>query len=145
MAETSSNPVGRPSGLTDKVKEQACKLALMGLTDDKMADIIGVVHSTFQKWKLDDPEFSDSLKEAKDYSDSNVVQSLYEKACSGDTTAAIFWLKNRQRHNWRDKIDHGLTDNDGKDVKLVADPLEIARKTAFLLRQGVEYASEQEG
>lgn len=125
--------------MTDKVKEQAVKLALMGLTDDKMADIIGVVHSTFQKWKLDDPDFSDSLKEAKDHSDSNVVQSLYQKACGGDTTAMIFWLKNRQRHSWRDKVDHEMSGPDGGAIKIEdANPLEVARRLAFLLRSGVE-------
>ena len=30
---------------------------------------------------------------------------------SGDTTAQIFWLKNRKPDNWRDKQDVNLTDN----------------------------------
>ena len=28
------------------------------------------------------------------------------------------WLKNRQKHNWRDKQEHGFTDLDGKDILL---------------------------
>lgn len=33
-----------------------------------------------------------------------------------DTTAAIFWLKNRQPKKWRDKMETGFTDGDGNDV-----------------------------
>lgn len=33
-----------------------------------------------------------------------------------DTTAGIFWLKNRQKKYWRDKIEHGMTDGEGNDV-----------------------------
>lgn len=33
-----------------------------------------------------------------------------------DTTAAIFWLKNRNPNNWRDKTSTELTGKDGKDL-----------------------------
>lgn len=36
-----------------------------------------------------------------------------------DPTSAIFWLKNRQPKKWRDKQEHGFTDEEGKDVKPV--------------------------
>jgi hypothetical protein len=36
-----------------------------------------------------------------------------------DAVAAIFWLKNRQKKKWRDKIEQGFTDNDGNDVNPV--------------------------
>ena len=35
-------------------------------------------------------------------SDERVVDSLYRKALGGDTTAMIFWLKNRRPSEWRD-------------------------------------------
>jgi hypothetical protein len=34
-----------------------------------------------------------------------------------DTTAVIFWLKNRRPDEWRDKIDHGISAPDGGPVK----------------------------
>lgn len=33
-----------------------------------------------------------------------------------DTAAAIFWLKNRQKKKWRDKVETGFTDGEGNDV-----------------------------
>jgi hypothetical protein len=40
----------------------------------------------------------------------NVIRGLYTRATAGnDTTAAIFWLKNRQPDRWRDRreFEHG--------------------------------------
>lgn len=34
-----------------------------------------------------------------------------------DPTSMIFFLKNRQPKKWRDKQEHGVTDNEGNDVK----------------------------
>lgn len=36
-----------------------------------------------------------------------------------DTVAAIFWLKNRQKKKWRDKIEQGFTNGDGEDINPV--------------------------
>ena len=47
-----------------------------------------------------------------------IVKTKIRKHYPPDTTAAIFWLKNRQKHNWRDKQEHGFTDLDGKDILL---------------------------
>jgi hypothetical protein len=40
----------------------------------------------------------------------------YQEHYPPDTVAAIFWLKNRQRKKWRDKVETGFTDGDGNDV-----------------------------
>lgn len=37
---------------------------------------------------------------------SHVEQVPYTEYYPPDTTACIFWLKNRQREQWRDKLDH---------------------------------------
>jgi hypothetical protein len=47
---------------------------------------------------------------------SSIERVPVKKIYPPDTVAAIFWLKNRQKKKWRDKIEHGLTDNDGNDV-----------------------------
>lgn len=57
-----------------------------------------------RKKKLDDEIFREELDTAAARSDSMVVLSLYRKATQGqDTTAMIFWLKNRQPHFWRER------------------------------------------
>ena len=54
--------------------------------------------------KRDDRAFAEELNDCAARSDSLVALSLYRKATAGqDTTAMIFWLKNRQPHLWRDR------------------------------------------
>lgn len=50
---------------------------------------------------------------------SSIERVPIRKIYPPDTAAAIFWLKNRQRDRWRDKIETGFTDNQGKDVSPV--------------------------
>jgi hypothetical protein len=104
-------------------------MAENGATDVEIADSLDVTVRTLYRWKAIYPEFSQSLKIAKDLADSRVERSLYERAlgferdavkifCSKDgevtqvsyreqvapdTTACIFWLKNRKKDDWRDK------------------------------------------
>jgi hypothetical protein len=110
--------------------EQARKLAAIGLTEVEMAYFFGVSGKTFTRWKASKPEFCLALKKAKDAADARVERTLYERAvgysveaekiiCSRgrvmrvrtfvhyppDTTACIFWLKNRQPARWRDRVD----------------------------------------
>lgn len=80
-------------------------------------------------WKKKFPQFLESLKKGKAVADANVASRLYSRAIGydaratkfatnegkitdkveyiehypPDTTAAIFWLKNRQPGKWRDK------------------------------------------
>ena len=124
------NLVGRPTGYKPEYADQAKKLCLLGATDKDLADFFGVCEATINNWKHDYPEFLESLKQAKAEADSRVERSLFERACgyehpedhiavSGgtpvitptvkhyppDTTACIFWLKNRQSGKWRDTKD----------------------------------------
>jgi hypothetical protein len=130
MAKTKA---GAPTKYDPKYNDQAFKLCLLGATDKEIADFFEVVESTLNLWKLEYPEFSESLKKGKTLADANVGQRLYERALGfehdseeikvvsmgkegsaiervpirkiypPDTVAAIFWLKNRQSSKWRDK------------------------------------------
>jgi hypothetical protein len=99
---------GRPTKWKPEYAEQAYKLALLGADDARFANFFGVSISGFNKWKVDYPELMESLKAGRDDADCKVVQSLYQKALGGDTTAMIFWLKNRQRFSWRDKVEQEI-------------------------------------
>lgn len=120
--------LGRPTKYRIEYNEQAYKLCLLGHTDEELAEFFEVHVSTIHQWKLDYPDFSDSIKKGKEIADAEVSKSLYHralgyshpdvdiKAVNGeivetpvmkhyppDATSAIFWLKNRQPKKWRDK------------------------------------------
>jgi len=132
---------GRPSVFKPEYVGQAEKLAKLGATDREAAEFFEVAESTLYLWKHTHPEFSEALKVGKEQADARVEQSLYRRALgyshdavkiavSGqgeitqvpftehyppDTTAAIFWLKNRKPKEWRDKTEvdqnHGVQDS----------------------------------
>lgn len=121
---------GRPSVFRDEFPEQAAKLCALGATDADLADFFGVHVDTIYDWKANKAIFSEAIKSAKEALDARVTRRLFERAIgyshpavkimqyegspvevpytehyAPDTAAAIFWLKNRQPKEWRDKID----------------------------------------
>lgn len=110
-----SNPVGRPTGYKDEYADSVVKLCLLGATDAEIGDFYGVSEQTINTWKKKHPEFFESIKTGKEKADANVAQSLYQTAIGGNTTAQIFWLKNRRKDHWRDKQEIDHTTN-GKDI-----------------------------
>lgn len=74
-----------------------------GLTDEKIADKIGIATSTLYDWKKNYPEISEALKRGKEVVDIEVENVLHDLAMSGNITAIIFWLKNRKPDKWKDK------------------------------------------
>jgi hypothetical protein len=142
---------GQPTKYQVKYNRQAYKLCLMGATDADLAEFFEVVEATINNWKLEYPLFLESIKKGKELADTNVAESLYKRALGyshkdsdikvvlneivvtplvkhypPDTTAAIFWLKNRQPKKWRDKqeIDHttgGESLNKKPDMSMLSD------------------------
>jgi len=112
--------VGRPSLYDPKHHPKlAFWLAQAGLTDEQIAEEIGIQASTLYEWRKVHPEFSESLKGGKATPDDEVEAALLrrakgfkylegskEKVALPDTTACIFWLKNRRPADWRDKREH---------------------------------------
>jgi hypothetical protein len=123
-------PAGRPSKYKPEFIKQAKKLVMLGATDKQIADFFGISEVTLNAWKKKYPEFLKSLKQSKKMYDERVVRSLWERATGyshpdvhisnyqgkititdiikhypPDPTSMIFWLKNRDKENWRDKQD----------------------------------------
>lgn len=150
-------PAGRPSKYKPEFAKQARKLCELGATDSQLADFFEVAISTVALWKVQHPEFSDALKVAKEEADAKVEQSLYRRAMGfecdeidirvvdkeiiqtqvrkiypPDTTAAIFWLKNRKPEKWREMKAIELTGAEGGPVRLqevrrtIVDPKHIS-------------------
>lgn len=161
--EEQPNTGGRPTKYDPGYDEQVEKLCRLGMTDKELADFFEVSESTLNLWKLEHPTFSESLKKGKDESDSEVADKLYhrargyshkevhvsnyqgeitltelEKHYPPDTSACIFWLKNRRRNTevqWVDKVDAELTGPKGAPLITPQDPMEVARSIAFILNQ----------
>lgn len=125
--------MARPSKFCDSLIERAKECCERGATDMELADALGVHPATLYRWKLEHPEFCEAIKSGKDVADERIERSLFQKASGydvvetqavkvrvaqygekvevvevrrhvpADTTAQIFWLKNRRSAAWRDK------------------------------------------
>lgn len=102
-----------------------------GLTEQQIATNMGICWDTLHVWKQRFPEILRALKKGKEVVDIQVENALLKRAMGytsveiirervgselvvvkeitkevpPDTTAQIFWLKNRRPDAWRDKRD----------------------------------------
>ena len=74
-----------------------------GLTNEQIAHNMGISLTTLKAYRNAYPSISATLKKGKEVVDFEVENALLQKALNGDTTAQIFWLKNRRPDKWRDK------------------------------------------
>lgn len=114
--------------LTDEGLTKLGGWARAGLTDEQIAHNIGISRKTLDVWKRKYGDIGDTLKRKKEIVDYEVENALLrralgyvyeeeriERSADGvktttirrpalpDTTAQIFWLKNRMPDKWRDK------------------------------------------
>ena len=78
-------------------------MARDGLTDEQMAQRMGVSIRSFYEWAARFPQFSQALKKGRAPIDYEVENKLLELCRAGDKTAIIFWLKNRRPDLWKDR------------------------------------------
>lgn len=95
-----------------------------GLTNEQIASNMDIVVSTLWEWRKKSSKISNALKIGKEAADLQVENALHKAALEGNTTAMIFWLKNRKPENWRDKIQQEITTESA--VKLVIDNNELS-------------------
>lgn len=98
-----------------------------GLTDEQIAGNMGIRRETLYAWCKKYSNISNTLKKGKEVVDRQVENALLKRALGyhydeatmengietkrvtkeviPDTTAQIFWLKNRRPDKWRDKQD----------------------------------------
>lgn len=129
---------GQPTKFKKEFIGQAFKLCQLGATDAQLADFFNVTQRTINNWKKSHSDFFHTLKAAKAEFDTKVELALFQRAVGyshpeekifnnqgeilrvtttkhypPDTTACIFWLRNRKPQQWRDKVEH---DPSGKMV-----------------------------
>ena len=146
-APTPKAKPGRPSRYRAEYAKQAVKLCRLGATDRDLANFFGVSEQTLNAWKKVHPEFVESLKEGKAIADAEVAEKLFRRATgyehkavkivadaktgaehqveyteryAPDTTACIFWLKNRRPDLWRDRIDNTHSGPNGGAVQVAS-------------------------
>ena len=134
------NKGGRPSLYDTVWQDRLIEVegwARDGLTNEQIGYNMAINITTFYRWQQNYTEFRESLKESKEIADRHVENSLYIKARGTksivnkvkilndgtqipykeeviyppDTTAIIFWLKNRKSAEWRDKKEVDVTVN----------------------------------
>jgi hypothetical protein len=162
--------MGRPSKFKPEYVDQGRKLAALGATDREIAEFFEVDEATLYRWKQHREDFCEALKVGKDAADDRVEQSLYRRALGythddvhfsayegkvtetayvkhypPDTTAAIFWLKNRRRLDWRERQE--ISGPAGGPIEIeerrVLDPRLLDDETRAALRQAIVTAFQQ--
>ena len=141
--------MARPTKFKEEFILQAEKLCKLGATDMEVADFFDVDVRTVYRWKGENEAFCQALKVGKDIADERVERSLYARANGyeheevdirvvggaivqtpirkyypPDTTACIFWLKNRKTAEWRDKVEqeHSGTVQIGRVTREIVRP-----------------------
>ena len=110
-----------------------------GLIEKQIAHNMGVSITTLKSWKGKFPQLVEAISKGKEVVDREVENALYKRALGywvtetktttlpdgdvkteethrhivPDTTAQIFWLKNRKPDQWREKNDLTLTPSNG--------------------------------
>lgn len=100
-----------------------------GLTDEQIAEKLGISKDTFYQYKKKYPDFSDSLKKGKEIVDYQVENALLQNAMNGNITAQIFWLKNRKPHKWKDKVDVEANNDELNKVEHLLNKIKEEAKT----------------
>lgn len=123
-----------------------------GLTNEQIAHNIGINTSTLWDWRKKYPNISDALKKGKEVVDYEVENALLKRALgytiivhkqkvtkdgvivdieeemhiAPDTTAQIYWLKNRKPKQWKDKIEvtsDNITEQINNNIQNIANLL----------------------
>jgi len=124
----------RPTKYQPEFCRAAYGFALLGCSDVKIGEYLGVSDTTIQRWAAAHPEFRGALSKGREGAAAAVAKSLLHKACgykhrsvkifcnaagevtevpftekfAPDTAAAIYWLKNRASDIWKDKTEQTI-------------------------------------
>lgn len=77
-----------------------------GLTDEQIANNLGIGRTTLYRMCKEHLELLEHLKKGKEIVDYEVENALLKSALSGNVTAQIYWLNNRKPKQWKNKRDN---------------------------------------
>lgn len=107
----------RPTVLTDEQIAQVEALAAV-LSLEQIADYFGVSKVTFYAIMDRQPLVSLRYKAGKSKAIASVATGLLQKARSGDTASAVFYLKTQARWRETTHLDHTSSDGSMGDRKM---------------------------
>ena len=106
------------------------------LSQEQIADYLGIAKSTFQAILDRDPVVFGHYKKGKSKAIASVAQGLLKKALSGDTASAIFYLKTQA--GWVETRNHKI----GGDLSLIDKMGNLDTEQLEALGRGVLPAGE---
>ena len=98
-----------------------------GLTFEQIANNMGINITTLRDWRKKEPTISTALKKGREVVDYEVENALLKSALEGNTTAQIFWLKNRRKQQWRERVEYS---NDSGEISKLDELLKEIKKDA---------------
>ncbi len=129
----------------DKFAEQAFRLCLLGATNEQLGVAFGVRERTISRWIADRDDFREAVLAGRDGADSAVAVSMYNRAkgytikterafhhrgkvtkvkvrehIPADVGAGKFWLTNRRRQDWGERVGVEHTGRDGGPIEFDA-------------------------
>lgn len=124
------NPTGRPTLYKPEIAKRVARLAMMSKNNKEIAVMLGISYGCFENWIARYPDFASGIKYGRENVDADILNALANRAMGAshketvlhviegkvvktvitknyppDTGAAAFWLKNRQRDNWKDRVE----------------------------------------
>lgn len=95
-----------------------------GLTKEQIAHNIGIGRTTLFEWEQKEPNIANTLKKGREVVDFEVENALLKNALSGNVTAQIFWLKNRKKNEWREKVEIPVDSRELSNVEKLLSKIE---------------------
>ena len=156
---------GRPALYKPENNAFARKFCLLGATNDDLAGLFEVSLATIGNWLRRYPAFKKAVQDGRDVADADVVQSLHSRAtgynyeaekifhyrgevmkvphtvhCPPDTTACMFWLRNRRRRDWLEKSELRREKEEPFDI---AKALDAARESMRLVNPDARHSGKE--
>ncbi|MEM1048180.1 MAG: helix-turn-helix domain-containing protein [Pseudomonadota bacterium] len=123
--------------------DQARLLCRLGATQEDLAAFFGIGEGQLDHWRRRHPAFDEAVSTSSEAADACVERSLFQRAVGyshpedrifanggnpvvvpttkhypPDTTAIMFWLKNRRPDLWREKHEHAVLGSMGGTIRI---------------------------
>ena len=99
--------------------EKVESFAAQGLTMDQIASCLNICTATLYNRMGSELEVLEAIKRGRAKGIATISNALFQSGKGGNVTAQIFYLKNRQPEEWRDRRETEVTGKDGGPIQLL--------------------------